>query len=75
MQQQDGHLVNARTRWEPWDTPKPEERVMLTITADSGEEWSTDDPVHFLGLLEKLSPAAMQAIRLELATWGFNEPS
>jgi len=69
----DDHRPGTVTRWQPWDTGKPEERVRLTITDDSGEEASTDDPVRFLAMLEEVSPAALWALRLELATWGFNE--
>lgn len=66
---QDG----AATSWQPWETAKPQEHVRLTITVDSGEEWSTDDPVFFLAMLEKINLAALQAIRMELATWGFGD--
>ncbi|HUY48897.1 MAG TPA: hypothetical protein VMV92_24795 [Streptosporangiaceae bacterium] len=62
----DDHRPGMVTRWQPWDTGKSEERVRLTI----GEEASTDDPVRFLAMLEEVSPAALHAIRLELATWG-----
>jgi hypothetical protein len=60
-------------RWQPWETPKAEESTPLTITDGGGEEWATHDPVEFLGLLEEINPAALWVLRLELATWEFNE--
>jgi hypothetical protein len=58
--------------FEPWHTAKYEERVtrLSIISEETGRGWSGDDPVEFTDMLDKINPAAANAIRMELATWG-----
>jgi hypothetical protein len=51
-------------RWQPWETPKPEERITVVIGEDQAS-----DPVEISDALRENHLAAWNGLRLELATW------
>lgn len=56
----------------PWEEPHPREgEVRLAVLTPDGdeEEFSTDEPVEFLGWLQANYPIVLKSIRLELATY------
>lgn len=58
-----------------WEKPHPREtEVRLAVLTPDGdeEEFSTDEPVEFLGWLADNYPVVLAAIRLELATYRYD---